>query len=247
MPRKDDDDDLDAGELGVVPQPPQKGRKPKPTMKDHLGHYQHLFGLLDAEIDRRRRERDKGTRAFRIVRKTLTQMRKEVPGVTKSKEARLLSSTRKTGNSGLTMPCCISDDLRAFLKLPVGARISRVDATRAVCVYAKLRKDEVRSATLRWAFLNPKSKRNLQDPEDRKTILLDETLKKLLRYDVYCKAVSKGLVTKKVRDRVSGVVTVTKITSPKIFYWSIQVLLKHHFLRDEELLTSDDSSSDEDS
>ena len=233
--KKDEDDDLEVEETGladvvVAEETEPKGRRHKPTMAEHVAHYDTLLSTLDVQIDKLRRERGKGTRALRVVRKVLKQMRKELPHVTRSREARRLCSTRKAGSSGLMMKCDISDELRTFLKLKKGEQLSRVEATRAVCAYAHFKEDEKREGMLRWQYLNPKCKRDLQDPENRKAILPDAALGELLGYEKYKKDVAKGKVTKKIKNRLSGEVTEVKLESKEMYYWTIQRLLKRHFV-----------------
>jgi len=232
--KKDEDDDLEETETGLETVQPEevvvKGRRHKPTMAEHVKHYDTLLATLDVQIDKFRRERAKGTRSLRVVRKVLKQMRKELPHVTRSREARKLCSTRKAGSSGLMMKCNISKELRDFLKLKKGEQLSRVEATRAVCVYAHLKEDEKREGMLRWTYLNPKCKRDLQDPDNKKSILPDDKLSELLGYEKYKKDVAKGKITKKVKNKSSGEVTQVTVEANEMYYWTIQRLLKRHFV-----------------
>jgi len=216
-------------EQGEEEQPERVPRK-KPTITDHINNYNSLFELLDAEIDRKSRTKEKGARTLRTIRKTLTQMRKEVPQVTRSKSARLQYSKKKETNSGLMMGYTISTELADFLKISHDTRLSRVEATRAICVYAHLKEDEKREPMLRWKYLNPGGKRNLQFPQDKKAIIPDKALSKLLRYDEYKKKVSAGLITYNVKDKETGKKNVVKVKTDALYYWAIQTLLGIHFL-----------------
>lgn len=214
--------------------------RPRPTIQEHIAHYDALLALIDAEIDRRGREKEKGSRPFRKARKMVVQMRKELPYIAKSKLAKI---KRKSSVSGLKKPLPISEELRTFLKLKPGEKISRIEASRAICAYSHIKPDEDREQMLRWSYLNPGGKRDLQDPDNRKTIVPDKTLNKLLRYDRYRSQVEKGLVVKRVKDPAGGGKIDQKMVDPALFYWSIQKLINHHFLRDvaiEEVAVSDD-------
>ena len=63
--------------------------------------------------------------------------------------------------SGFAKPGPISDELRAFLKLPEGELIARTEVTKRITAYCKENK--------------------LQNEEDKRTIHVDSALKKLLR------------------------------------------------------------------
>jgi chromatin remodeling complex protein RSC6 len=63
--------------------------------------------------------------------------------------------------SGFAKPGPISDELRAFLKLPEGELIARTEVTKKVTAYCKLH--------------------DLQKAEDKRTIQADKTLRTLLR------------------------------------------------------------------
>ncbi len=216
-------------------EPTEKKPRTRPTIEKHIAHYDDLVKLLDAEIDRRSRERDKGTRTFRAVRKTLIKMRKEIPYVARSKSARLLCSSRRDVKSGLLMQFEISDQLCDFLLVPHGTRLSRIEATRAICAYSHIRENESRPEMLVWSHLNPGGKRNLQNPRDKKSIIPDKALSKLLGYHKYKKSVAKGLVSKKIKNNETGETTMVPLTNDFLYYWVIQKLIGAHFLKDDAI------------
>ena len=242
------EDEEQHGEGDDAPRAPRK----KPTIIDHIGHYDQLFSLLDTEIDRKSRKKEKGTRVLQTARKILTQMRKEVPHVTRSREARKQSSTRKKAISGLMMSFSISKELATFLKVPASTRLSRVEVTRAICVYAHLKEGEKRDEMLRWKHLNPEGKRDLQFPQDKKAIIPDKALSKLLRYDEYKKKIAAGLITQKSKNKDTGKKEIIKVKTDALYYWAIQNLLNVHFLKDEvstedeEKETQDEETQDDD-
>lgn len=217
----------------------------KATIEDHIDNYQKLFMLLDSEIDRKGREKEKGTKSLRTIRKILTKMRKEVPQVTRSKSARKHSSLKKQTTSGLMMQFSISKELADFLKVSSDTRLSRVDVTRALCVYVHLDEDEKRDAVLEWKYMNANGKRNLQNPQDKKAIIPDKALSKLLRYDVYKKNVADGLVTRKVVDKETGKKQVVKVTTDALYYWVVPKLLGFHFLEEEPEAEEEEPEAEE--
>jgi len=222
----------------------EKQRQPrkKATIEGHIEKYDQVLALLDAEIDRKSREKEKGARAFRKVRKIVVQMRKELPVVTKSKAARMQSSMRKNTISGIMIQCQISEELAKFLQVPPDTRISRIEATRAICAYAHWKEDEKREPVLRWKHLNPDGKRNLQNPQEKKAVIPDKTLNKLLRYDQYRKDVKNGKVYKKVKDKETGKVNLVQMKTDILYYWVIQRLISDHFLKDD---VEEDAAEDE--
>ena len=230
--RKSDRSDGDAEE--APKEKPARGPRKKPTIEGHIEKYEQVLALLDAEIDRKSREKEKGARAFRKARKLIIQMRKELPAVTRSKAARMQSSLRKNTTSGIAIQYQISEELADFLQVPHGTRLSRIEATRGICAYAHWKDDEKREDMLRWKHLNPNGKRNLQNPQDKKVVIPDKLLVKLLRYNEYKKDVKTGKVYKKVKDKESGKENLVQMTSDLLYYWVIQKLISHCFLKDEE-------------
>lgn len=220
----------------------------RPTIEEHIAHYDALLAMLDVEIDRRAREKEKGARQFRKARKLVVQMRKELPYISKAK---LPKTRRNSAGSGLKKPLSISEELRAFLGLEEGEKISRIDVSRAICVYAHLKPDEAREEMLRWKHLNPKGKRNLQDPVDKKAIRPDAKLGELLGYERYRKDVAKGRITNKSKDRATGEVVEKVVSNDALYYWTIQRLINRHFIAVEPTKVEegdevvDDSKEDE--
>jgi chromatin remodeling complex protein RSC6 len=222
----------------LTPKPRASKRKPdiKGRVEDHVLKYNQLFELLDAEIERKSREKEKGVRSLQKVRKSLKNMRKEVPYITRSKEGRKIASTRKHSTGGLEMKYHISEDLRNFLQLGPKDTITRLDATRAICVYARLKKGEDREPTLKWAYLNPNGKRDLQNKDNKIAIVPDKALSKLLDYKRYQRDVAKGKITKKVKDKTTGESSKQKVKDDDLYYWVIQKLITPHFLEAEVTL-----------
>jgi chromatin remodeling complex protein RSC6 len=223
----EDTKDIDEDEVeDVVAEIRQPKIKKRPTIEDHIQKYAELFELVDSEIDRKKRSREKGVRVLQKVKNTIKSMRKELHIVARCRRAKEKRITN--GISGLQSLCIISSELATFLKVPKDTQMSRIDVTRAICVYSRLSPDEDRETALKWKHLNPKGKRDLQNEADKKAIIPDEHLAKLLNYAKYKKDVSKGLITKKVVDKETQEVTSVKVKEPTLYYWVIQKLINRH-------------------
>lgn len=212
----------------------ERAPRKKATIQSHIEKYNELLALLDAEISRKSREKEKGVRSFRKARKLVLALRKELPQVTRSKIARSILSTRKNIASGITKKFQISKELAEFLKVPEDTELSRVEATNGICVYAHLKKDEKRESMLRWKHLNPGCKRNLQNPKDKKAILPDAALTKLLRYSQYKKDVAAGKIKIKSKDKTTGKKEEKTVENDLMYYYVIQKLIGPHFLVEDE-------------
>ena len=205
---------------------PVKNRRHRPTMAEHISHYDELLDLLDKEIDHRSRNKEKGVRTFRTFRKFVKNMRKELPIVTKRVVKRNASS-----KNGLTTELGISEELATFLQVPKDTKISRIDVMRAICVYSKFKDGEERENIKKWGYLNPEGKRNLQNPEDKTSIVPDKVLSSLLRYEEYRNDVINGKVEKNTKNKLLNTKTKILHDDPKLYYWVIQKLIKIHFVK----------------
>lgn len=94
---------------------------------------------------------------LKVLQKEVLKERKE----SKKKESKIKKkSTKKRSPSGFAKPSKISDGLADFLNLPSGTELARTDVTSKVIAYIK--------------------EHDLQNPSNRKQILLDDKLNKLL-------------------------------------------------------------------
>ena len=201
---------------------PRAPRK-KVTLENHLEKYDELLALLDAEVERKQKEREKGTRVFRSIRKSVRELKSDAP---KLANARRKAYTGEKRVSGLELKCEITDELADFMQVKRGTTPSRNDITNAICAYIHLRSDEHRPQVLEWAHLNPGGKRNLQNPQDRMKIIPDEKLGKLLGYEKYKSDVAEGkmketVTNKKTRKRENVIVT-----DPSLKYYVVQRLIR---------------------
>lgn len=207
----------------------EKEKKAKPTISDHVGHYMSLIEFLDVEIDRKCREKEKGVNWIRKFKKMVITMKKELPMVWRSKALRKELSSRSNRSNGLTVKVGITKELAQFLQVPEDTQLSRVDVLRAICVYSHLNPKEEREDVLRWAYLNPDGKRNLQNPKSKLSILPNKDISKLLRYDQYKKDVAAGKVVRNIK--VDKQKETKVVTDDVLYYYVIQKLMSIHFAK----------------
>jgi len=200
----------------------------KVTMETHLEKYDGLLELLDEHIDRLRKNKEPGSRVFTTIRKAVRELHKEAPKIANSRRKSVADNQNKV--SGFVLQCRLSPELADFLRVDRGATLCRRDVTNAICVYSRLKPDESRPHMLKWEYLNPQGKRNLQNPKERMAIVPDHALSKLLRYNKYKKDVKKGVVTKNVKDKKTRATTTVVVTEPTLYYWVIQKLLSVHYV-----------------
>lgn len=195
------------------------------TFEEHMQKFDDLLNYVNDEIEKRAREQSSGARPLRKIRKRIIELQKETPKVARRKYC-----PKGKKRSGFILECEISDELRTFMKLEEGVNPSRKDITNAICVYIHLDKDEKRDRMLKWKHLNPKGKRDLQDPNNRMAVKPDSTLSKLLDYEKYKKKVQEGKVTRKKTDPKTKEKIVIVEEDPSLYYYVIQKLIQKHIL-----------------
>lgn len=196
------------------------------SVQSHIDDYNSLLDMLDREIERKSKEREKGVRSLRKTRKRIERMKKDIPSVIKSSRSGPRKGNQK--NNVFFVPRQITPEFAKFLQVPEDTKLTRVEATNAICVYANLKEDEERDEMKRWAYLNTDG-RDLRNPEKRKVIVPDKALNKLLKYDAYKKDVARGKVQKYVRNKETGIRSKVVVTDDSLYYWVIQRLLSVHF------------------
>lgn len=212
--------------------PKERKTKKNITIESHLARFDSLLDFLNTEIEKRSKAKEKGVRVLISTKKILKELRKETPYIAHRRRPKNPNAAKPT-HSGFTQEYPISAELAAFLQIEgEEPKLSRLDATRAICVYSHLKEDESREEMLKWAYLNPDGKRNLQSSTDKKTIVPDKPLSKLLKYDEYKKEIKNGKVTKRVTvNKDTGVKEDVVVTSDALYYWTIQKLVNRHFIR----------------
>jgi chromatin remodeling complex protein RSC6 len=124
---------------------------------------------------------------LKVLQKEVLKERKE----SKKKESKIKKkNSKKRSPSGFAKPAPISNDLANFLNLPYGTELARTDVTSKVISYIK--------------------EHNLQNPENKKEILLDNRLNQLL---------------------VPG-------SEDKVTFFNLQTYLKKHFVVSQESETT---------
>jgi chromatin remodeling complex protein RSC6 len=206
----------------------KKTPRRKVTVETHLEKYDKLLGLLNEHIDHLRKNKEPGSRVFTTIRKAVRELHKEVPKIANARRKSIGNNQNKV--SGFVLQCQLSPELADFLQIDHDTTLCRKDVTNAICVYSHLKPNEKRPHMLRWEYLNPGGKRNLQNPKERMAIIPDAKLAKLLRYNKYKKDVKAGQVTKNVTDKKTRVTTTVTVTEPTIYYWVIQKLLTVHYV-----------------
>ena len=154
--------------------------KGTPTKESVLASFDALVSAIDAEVDAIR-SGDKAGGGIKFLKSCATnikKLQKHTARISKTKTKG--KSTTPNTNSGFLKPVPVSDDVRKFAGWNSDELHSRVDVTKFICNYVK--------------------ENNLQNPEDRRRIVPDAKLKKLL-----------GSETKDLR------------------YCDIQTLMKPHF------------------
>jgi chromatin remodeling complex protein RSC6 len=120
-----------------------------------------LLGQIDGEVSKlsEQREKPKGLRFLKRVRKALHVIESDARKVLKFKNA-----AKKSGSmTGFMKPVFISEEMASFTGLDKNTPYPRPQITSAICKYIETH--------------------NLQNPKDRREFSVDGALQKLLRYN----------------------------------------------------------------
>jgi chromatin remodeling complex protein RSC6 len=154
----------------VVETPATIITKGTPTKESVLTSFDSLITAIDAEVNAVR-SGDKsggGIKFLKSCAANLKKLQKQTARVAKTKGKS--KNTTPNTNSGFLKPVPVSDDVRKFAGWNSDELHSRVDVTKFICNYVK--------------------DNNLQNPEDRRRIVPDNKLRKLLVTDAkdlrYC-------------------------------------------------------------
>jgi len=165
-----------------------KKKRTLPTRDSVIASFDDLIDSIEKEIEvlRDSSNKTKGVKFLRTLGKKLKGL--------KGQSTRIISkrnpSQRKTGtntSSGFLKPVTISKDIAKFAGWDVKEKRSRVQVTKSLCEYIRENK--------------------LQNEKDKRQILPDNKLCKLLNYD-------------------------PKTATQPLTYFHLQSLLKHHFIKD---------------
>jgi upstream activation factor subunit UAF30 len=149
-----------------------------------LGDIDTLSNLIEDEISRvRDGVKAKGVKFLRSIGKQLKSLHKDTSKILKKKKTAV---HKNNTNSGFLKPVKISSELSKFTGWDSSELKSRVDVTKFICNYIK--------------------EKNLQDPKDRRQIVADPKLAKLLKFDA-------------------------KTEEKPLTYYRIQTYIKPHFIK----------------
>ena len=160
------------------------------TKESVIQSFEYLIKSIESEMDSLREgdAKNKGIKFLRTLNKRLKILKNQSSRIIKQKR----TSTKKNtnNNSGFLKPVKISTEMAKFTGWDKDELKSRVDVTKYLCQYIR--------------------DNNLQNPKDKRQILTDSKLQKLLRFDP------------------------KKETEP-LTYFRLQTQLKSHFLKPDEV------------
>lgn len=137
-------------------------KRTAPTRESVLAEFDEVVASITEECARVKDSSDKGVKGTKF----LTSLSKRVKNLQAS-TARAMKqkqpSTRKNNNSGFLKPVKLSADMAKFTNFDSKKEHSRVDVTKYICEYIRTH--------------------NLQNPTNRREIIADQSLSKLLAYD----------------------------------------------------------------
>ena len=160
-----------------------------PTKESILASFDEIIAMVESEITtiRENNTKTKGVKFLRTLNKRLKTLRNQSSRVIKQRNSSSRKVTNNT-NSGFLKPVKISNEMAKFTGWNANELKSRVDVTKYICNYIK--------------------ENNLQNPTDKRQILADSKLSKLLNYD-------------------------PKKANEPLTYYRIQSYIKPHFLKTE--------------
>ena len=171
----------------AVTEEAQKERAAPPTVESVQTEFTELVTVLEQQIAQLRDSADK-TGSLKFLRGVLRRAKSLQTNSARVMRRKQSVKRVNNTNSGFLKPVKISADIAKFTGLNPSELHSRVDVTKFLCGYIK--------------------DHNLQNPEDKRQIVADPALSKLLGYDA----------------KKAGV---------PLTYYRIQSLLKPHFIAEK--------------
>ena len=161
-----------------------------PTKETILASFDEIISMVEGEIlsIRENQTKTKGIKFLRTLNKRLKVLKNQSTRVIKQRNPSLRKNVNNN-NSGFLKPVKISNEMAKFTGWNANELRSRVDVTKYLCNYIR--------------------ENNLQNPKDRRQIIADAKLSKLLNYD------SK------------------KENGEPLTYYRIQSYIKPHFIKPE--------------
>jgi len=174
-------------EVAATTEESQKERAAPPTVESVQTEFSELVTVLEQQIAQLRDSADK-TGSLKFLRGVLRRAKSLQTNSARVMRRKQSVKRVNNTNSGFLKPVKISADIAKFTGLNPSELHSRVDVTKFLCGYIK--------------------DHNLQNPEDKRQIVADPALSKLLGYDA----------------KKAGV---------PLTYYRIQSLLKPHFIAEK--------------
>ena len=135
-----------------------------PTKETILASFDELISMIESEILslRENQTKTKGIKFLRTMNKRIKVLKNQSSRVIKQRNPSLRKNVNNN-NSGFLKPVKISNEMAKFTGWNANELRSRVDVTKYLCNYIR--------------------ENNLQNPKDRRQIIADAKLSKLLNYD----------------------------------------------------------------
>jgi upstream activation factor subunit UAF30 len=170
----------------------EKKKRHVPTKDSVVESFDDLVSFVEEEINRLRESQTKakGVKFLRTLNKRVKSLRSQTSRVMKQ---RTKTNRKNNHNSGFLKPVQISKELARFTGWDHEDLKSRVDVTKYICDYIR--------------------ENDLQNPTDRRQILADSKLSKLLNYD-------------------------SKKDEKPLTYYRIQTYIKPHFPKKDPVTAS---------
>jgi len=147
-------------------EPTESDKEPRkrtvPTKESVSSEFDELISFIEEEISRIRESqvKSKGVKFLRCIGKRIKMIRGHAFRVLKEKKK---TNRKNNTNSGFLKPVNISKEMALFTGWDQNELKSRVDVTKYICNYIR--------------------DNNLQNPQDRRQIIVDNKLSKLLDFD----------------------------------------------------------------
>jgi chromatin remodeling complex protein RSC6 len=168
----------------------EKKKRVVPTRESVVSSFDEVIQMVETEIASLRDSstKAKGVKFLRSLNKRLKTLKTQVSRIKQRSSTKAVSTAISNTNSGFLKPVKISSDMAKFTGWNPDDLKSRVDVTKFLCNYIR--------------------ENNLQNPSDKRQIVPDAKLSKLIKYD-------------------------SKKESEPLRYYSLQKFLKPHFMKVE--------------
>ena len=120
----------------------------------------------------------------------------------------------------------VSKELASFSGIKTN-QLSREDVQCIISVYIYLNPEETREKMLKWKHLNTVG-RDLRDSTNKRKIIPDAKLSKLLKDDKYKQDVKNGNITMIPKK---GTTEKRIVTDDSLYYYVIMKLIQPHFVK----------------